>query len=235
MYRITQYLLSSVSLMLLLSLAAAAQPDFSTKHTRYVGCSEAPSYSQLTDAVAAAKPYTLIKVCPGQYEGGSVSNTDYLKIRGEREPGSAVVDCSLGGNSGIVLNGKYNRVDNLEVDNCTSFLYFGIYSDKYSNRISNSIFNNGWNAVFIVDCGGCQVTNNKITEANTAIYDYTTTENVINGNLITSCAWYRGTSVLPAVRLLSCITFSITLERLCSTSSDLPKEAGRGGGIAGEL
>ena len=223
-----------MSLVLLLSLTAVAT-DFQTKHTLYVGCPETLSYIQLTDAVAAAKPYTLIKVCPGQYEGGSVSSTDYLKIKGVGKSGSAVVDCNLGGNSGIVLNGKYNWVDNLEVNNCSNPIYFGIYSNNNSNRVSNSIFNNDWNAVFIVDCDGCQVTNNKFTEANTAIYDYTTTENVINGNLITSCAWYRGTSVLPAVRLLSCITFSITLERLCSTSSDLPKEAGRGGGIAGEL
>ena len=109
-HRIHRYWLSPLSLVLLLSLTAFAT-DFQTKHTLYVGCSEPSSYSQLTDAVAAAKPYTLIKVCPGQYEGGSVSNTDYLKIQGEGKPGSAVVNCSLGGNSGIVLNGKYNWVD----------------------------------------------------------------------------------------------------------------------------
>jgi parallel beta-helix repeat protein len=188
MYRITRYWLLSVSFAFLLSLTAfAAQSDFTTKHTLYVGCSEASSYSQLTSAVAAAKPYTLIKVCPGQYEGGSVSNTNYLKIQGTGKSGSAVVDCSLGGNSGIVLSGKYNWVDNLEVDNCTSFVYFGIYSTKNSNRISNSIFKNNWNAVFMVNCDSCQVTNNKITEANTAIYDYNTNANVISGNLITSC------------------------------------------------
>ena len=188
MYRVTRRWLLSVSFVLLLSLTAfAAQPDFTTKHTLYVGCSEALSYSQLSDAVAAAKPYTLIKVCPGHYEGGSVSASDHLKIRGEGKLGSAIVDCSLGGNSGIVLNGKYNWIDNLEVDNCTSFVYFGIYSNKNSNRVSNSILKNDWNAVFVVNCDSCQVTDNKITEANTAIYDYNANANVISGNLITSC------------------------------------------------
>jgi len=187
MHRIHRYWLSPLSIVLLLSLTAVAT-DFQTKHTLYVGCPETLSYIQLTDAVAAAKPYTLIKVCPGQYEGGSVSSTDYLKIKGVGKSGSAVVDCNLGGNSGIVLNGKYNWVDNLEVNNCSNPIYFGIYSNNNSNRVSNSIFNNDWNAVFIVDCDGCQVTNNKFTEANTAIYDYTTTENVISGNLITNCA-----------------------------------------------
>ena len=136
-------LLLSVSFVLLLSLtASAAQPDFTTKHTLYVGCSEASSYSQLSDAVAAAKPCTSIKVCFGQYAGGTVSATDYLKIHGEGKPGSAIVNCSLGGNSGILLNEKYNWVDNLEIDNCTSFIYFGIYSNRNSNRVSNSIFKN---------------------------------------------------------------------------------------------
>ena len=188
MYRVTRSWLSLLSLVFLFGLAAfAAQPDFTTKNTVYVGCSEASPYSELTDAVAAAKPYTLIKVCPGQYKGGVASHIDNLKIQGEGGPGSAIVDCSLGGNSGIVLNGKYNWVDNLEVDNCTSFVYFGIYSNKNSNRVSNSTFKNDWNAVFVVDCDGCQVTNNKITEANTAIYDYNTSANVISGNVITNC------------------------------------------------
>jgi nitrous oxidase accessory protein NosD len=200
MYSINKYLLLPLSLVFLFGPAAfAAQSDFMAEHTLYVGCSEASSYSQLSDAVAAAKPHTLIKVCPGQYQGGSVSTTDHLKIQGEGKSGSAIVDCSLGGNSGIVLNGKYNWVDNLEVDNCTSFVYFGVYSNKNSNRVTNSTFKNNWNAVFMVNCDGCQVTGNKITEANTAIYDYGTNANVISGNLITGCidSFNGGIGIFP--------------------------------------
>jgi parallel beta-helix repeat protein len=38
-----------------------------------------------------------------------------------------------------------------------------------------------------VDCDGCQVTNNKFTGASTAIYDFTTSGDVISGNQIISC------------------------------------------------
>ena len=197
MYRLTRYWLSALSLVLLLSLSAPAgnfpnpstwkppqnPSNFKTKHTLYVGCNHGtPFYSQLTDAVAAAQPYTLIKVCAGQYDGGVASSTDYLKIEGVDKPGTAVIDCNLGGDDGIDLYGNYNWVNNLEIDNCS----YGVYSHgpNSSNQISDSIFNRDPYAVYITNCHDCQVTNNQIAEGYWAIYDDSGTNEVISGNQI---------------------------------------------------
>lgn len=191
MYRIARYYVSVLGLLFFLSLTAFAA-DFTTKHTLYVGCSEASSYAQLSDAVAAAKPYTLIKVCAGEYEGGSASYTDFLKIEGQGKAGSAVINCGLGGSAGIQLYGKYNWVSNLEFDDCG----YGVFSSTYdnaggrnsSNQVSNSIFNGDDYPVYVEYCDGCQVTDNKITEGADEISDSYTTRDVISGNQIVGCA-----------------------------------------------
>jgi parallel beta-helix repeat protein len=181
MHRTARYLLSSMSLVLLLTLTTfAEQSDFKTKHTLYVGCSEGtPFYAQLTDAVAAAKPYTLIKVCPGQYENGSVSNTDFLKIEGKGQPGSVVVNCISPSTEidGIDVYGKYNWIDNIPKKNT-------------STKVSNSIINGG-GGVGIEPCDGCRVLNNKFAGSN-GIVDVYTTNDVISGNEIINCGTTNG-------------------------------------------
>ena len=214
MYHITGFckyaVLTALAFVFLLSVApqAHAWGDFTTKHTIYVGCTGvSPNYVDLPPAVAAAKPYTLITVCPGTYSGGSVSTTDHLKIKGKGTAKGVVVDCNNQvGQTGIEIEAAHDFVDNLTVQNCP---VYGVeitnqdlgFVQNVDSRVLNSLFNNNGTAVSVTQCDQCQVTSNQVSVADTeyGIEDDYTTGDIISGNKVDCGGHTNGTDGLYIV------------------------------------
>jgi hypothetical protein len=72
------------------SAIAETSSGWTARHWLYVGCTTKPvnvTYATIQAAVAAAQLYTVIKVCPGQYQAGGPDtgitvNTSYIAIEG---------------------------------------------------------------------------------------------------------------------------------------------------------
>ena len=166
---------------------------WTSKHTLYVGCTNTPpskTYATLSAAFAAVIPYTTIQVCAGQYPVANVLNISNVAVIGRGGQGAVTFSCGTTQNPlnrvyGIVLNGSYESVKNVTVNNCNVGVFISeAYSEVLNDEVSDSFFNDNYSGVETQDCRGCSIETNEFSDNTSAIYDTFNFEDRIVGNEI---------------------------------------------------
>ena len=178
------------------SALAETSSGWTPKHWLYVGCRTKPAnatFPTIQAAVSAARLYTVIKVCSGQYQAGGPDtgitvSTSYIEIEGvSAHPGAQTLLCGSTPSPddlswGIWLQGSHDTVQNMTVENCA----FGVESGNLTEVRNNAIVNN-W---FIADNQSVatyfgymnKIENNNISNSDYPIFSYAGISDAIVGN-----------------------------------------------------
>jgi len=180
------------------SAIANTSSGWTPRHWLYVGCKTKPAnltFPTIQAAVAVAQLYTVVKVCPGQYQGGGPDTgitvtTSYIAIEGvSAHSGAQTLLCGTSPNPedlswGIWLLGSHDTVQNMTVEDCA----FGVESGDVTEVRNNTIANNWFNADYesIATYLGYQnkIENNYISNSDYPIFSYAGINDAIVGNIV---------------------------------------------------
>ena len=180
------------------SAIAETSIGWTAKHWLYVGCTTKPSnvtYSTIQDAVAAARLYTVIKVCPGQYQAGGPDtgitvSTSYIAIEGvSAHSGVQTLLCGSSPNPedlswGIWLLGSHDTVENMTIEGCAFGVESGDVSELRNNTIANNWFNGNYESIATYFGYQNKIEDNHISNSDYPILSYAGIKDTIVGNTV---------------------------------------------------